>query len=122
MSQAITIPSYLLAVDDWIASVGSQYFDPLTNGCMLSEEVGEVNRLLCREFGQQRYKSKEAPANFEKALGDELADVFFVLACIANEQGIDLQQALRRNLRKKSRRDNERYRLAVDAAFAHVAS
>lgn len=122
MTQTITIPSYLRAVDDWIASVGSEYFDPLTNGCMLSEEVGEVNRLLCREYGQQRYKPGEKPGDFANTLGDELADVLFVLACIANQQGIDLQQAVHRNLRKKSRRDQERYRLPASEEFERAAS
>ena len=105
----LPLSDYLESVDQWIAGVGSQYFGPLTNGCMLSEEVGEVNRLLCRQYGEQRYKAGEEPANFQRALADELADVMFVLACIANQQGIDLTDALVRNLQKKSTRDHSRY-------------
>lgn len=109
MHNDITLNGYLKSVDQWIGGVGSQYFEPLTNGCMLSEEVGEVNRLLCRQYGEQRYKAGEEPSNFQGALADELADVMFVLACIANEQGIDLADALLRNLQKKSTRDSKRY-------------
>ncbi|WP_299591290.1 MazG nucleotide pyrophosphohydrolase domain-containing protein [uncultured Microbulbifer sp.] len=110
MQNDISVNDYLLSVDNWIAGVGSQYFEPLTNGCMLSEEVGEVNRLLCRQYREQRYKAGEEPANFHRALADELSDVMFVLACIANEQGINLAEALVRNLQKKSARDANRYR------------
>jgi NTP pyrophosphatase (non-canonical NTP hydrolase) len=110
MNQRDTFKRYQEQIATWIDSVGSQYFDPLTNGCMLSEEVGEVNRLLCREYGQQRYKQGEFHDNFNDALADELADVVFVVGCIANEQGIDLTQAIHRNMTKKSLRDANRYR------------
>jgi NTP pyrophosphatase (non-canonical NTP hydrolase) len=110
MNQLNSFERYQERIAAWIDSVGSQYFDPLTNGCMLSEEVGEVNRLLCREYGQQRYKQGEFHESFTDALADELADVVFVVGCIANEQGIDLTQAIHRNMTKKSLRDANRYR------------
>lgn len=107
---------YQGTVDSWIKSVGSDYFDPLTNACMLSEEVGEVCRLVCREFGQQAYKDGERPQSFSESLADELADVIFVIACIANEQGICLSAALEKNMLKKTLRDKHRYGLASPRA------
>jgi len=121
MSDVMSLDSYQQAVEEWIEGVGSDYFEPLTNGCMLSEEVGEVNRLLCRQFGQQRYKSGEEPENFQRALADELADVMFVLTCIANQQEIDLSEALLRNLQKKNTRDRNRYASYEDKEIAHVS-
>jgi NTP pyrophosphatase (non-canonical NTP hydrolase) len=106
----LSIRDYQQAVDDWINLVGSQYFAPTTNLCMLAEEVGEVSRLISREFGEQTYKQGERPADVKASLADELADVLFVVTCIANQQDIDLNAALQRNLIKKTNRDKNRYR------------
>ena len=92
-------------VDQWIKVNGVRYFDPLTNMAMLTEEVGEVARIIARRYGEQ--SEKESDKN--KELGDELADVLFVLICIANQTGIDLTQAMIKNLEKKTQRDAERH-------------
>ena len=92
-------------VDQWIKVNGVRYFDPLTNMAMLTEEVGEVARIMARRYGEQ--SEKESDKN--KELGDELADVLFVLICIANQTGIDLTQAMIKNLDKKTQRDAERH-------------
>ena len=92
-------------VDQWIKENGVRYFDPLTNMAMLTEEVGEVARIIARRYGEQ--SEKESDKN--KELGDELADVLFVLICIANQTGIDLTQAMIKNLEKKTQRDAERH-------------
>jgi NTP pyrophosphatase (non-canonical NTP hydrolase) len=92
-------------VDDWIKQYGVRYFSELTNMAMLTEEVGEVARIIARRYGEQ--SEKESDKN--KDLGDELADVMFVLICLANQTGIDLEDALKRNLDKKTNRDSERH-------------
>ena len=76
---------------------------------MLAEEIGEVSRLISRTYGQQRFKPGESPNNFKEALADELVDVLFVLTCIANEQEISLDDAIKRNMKKKYSRDSKRY-------------
>ena len=93
-------------VDKWIQSTGAGYFSELTNMAILAEEVGEVARLMSRLYGDQRFKQEEQ----EKKLPDELADVLWVLLCLANQTGIDLTEAFRKNLEKKNRRDKERFR------------
>ena len=93
-------------VDDWIKEFGVRYFDELTNTAMLMEEVGEVARIMARRYGEQ--SEKESDKN--KDLGDEMADVMFVLICLANQTGIDLEEALRRNLDKKTKRDSTRHK------------
>ena len=93
-------------VDEWIQSVGVRYFNELTNMAMLTEEVGEVARIIARRYGEQ--SEKESDKN--KDLGDELADVLFVLICLANQTGVDLEQALQKNLEKKTLRDSTRHR------------
>lgn len=93
-------------VDRWIRTVGVRYFSELTNLAQLVEEVGELARVISRTFGDQSVKSGEAPGE----LADELADVFFVLVCLANQTGVDLGAAFRRNLDKKTRRDQDRHR------------
>lgn len=93
-------------VDTWIKTVGVRYFSPLTNMALLSEEVGEVARLIARTYGDQSFKKSET----DKDLGDEIADVLFVLVCIANQTGIDLEEAFKRNMDKKTRRDSERHK------------
>lgn len=92
-------------IDEWIKTVGVSYFSELTNLAQLMEEVGEVARLMSRTYGDQSFKDSEQ----DRDLGDELADVLFVLMCIANQTGIDLTEALQRNLVKKTRRDAVRH-------------
>lgn len=93
-------------IDRWINSTGVRYFNELTNMAMLTEEVGEVARIIARKYGEQSFK----PGEENKDLGDELADVLFVLICIANQTGVDLTEALENNIRKKTRRDVTRHR------------
>lgn len=100
------IKSLQKIVDDWIKEHGVRYFDELTNTAMLMEEVGEVARIIARRYGEQ--SEKESDKN--KDLGDELADVLFVLVCLANQTGIDLEEAIRKNFEKKTIRDNERHK------------
>ncbi len=92
-------------VDDWIQSVGVRYFNELTNMAMLSEEVGEVARIIARRYGEQSEKESDK----EKDLGEELADVLFVTLCLANQTGTNLQEAFDRKLKLKSERDKDRH-------------
>jgi NTP pyrophosphatase (non-canonical NTP hydrolase) len=92
-------------VDDWIKKYGVRYFSELTNTAILMEEVGEVARIMARRFGEQSEKETDRNAD----LGDELADVLFVLICIANQTGTDLEGALKKNLEKKTKRDSDRH-------------
>ena len=92
-------------VDQWIDKYGVRYFDELTNLAMLTEEVGELARIISRKYGEQSFKEHE-----EKELSDEIADVFFVLVCIANQTGVDLNEAFKKNLQKKTERDNNRHK------------
>ena len=92
-------------VDDWIKKHGVRYFNELTNLAMLTEEVGEVARIISREYGEQSYKEVAKKSE----LGDELADVLFVIICLANQTGIDLTEALAKNLEKKTKRDIDRH-------------
>jgi NTP pyrophosphatase (non-canonical NTP hydrolase) len=92
-------------VDDWIRTHGVRYFNELTNMAMLTEEVGEVARIIARRYGEQSEKESDK----EKDLGDELADVLFVLICLANQTGVDLEAALKKNMEKKTNRDNKRH-------------
>ena len=93
-------------VDKWIKEVGVRYFNELTNMVMLTEEVGEVARIIARRYGEQ--SEKESDKNLD--LGDELADVLFVLICLANQTGVDLEEALKKNLDKKTNRDADRHK------------
>ncbi len=93
-------------VDNWIKEYGVRYFNELTNTAMLMEEVGEVARIMARRYGEQSEKESDK----SKDLGDEMADVLFVLICLANQTGIDLEQALRKNLEKKTNRDHSRHK------------
>ena len=93
-------------VDNWIKTVGVRYFNELTNMAILSEEVGEVARIISRKYGEQSFKESEKDNN----LDDELADVLFVLICLANQTGVDLTEALKRNLEKKKIRDIDRHK------------
>ncbi|MGH1363596.1 MAG: nucleotide pyrophosphohydrolase [Calditrichia bacterium] len=93
-------------VDQWIKEIGVRYFSELTNLAQLVEEVGEVARILSRTYGDQSFKKSD----MDKNLGDEMADVLFVLICLANQTGIDLTEAFEKNLKKKTRRDKNRHR------------
>jgi NTP pyrophosphatase (non-canonical NTP hydrolase) len=92
-------------VDQWIKTNGVRYFNELTNMAILTEEVGEVARIISRKYGEQSFKNKEEEIN----LADELADVLFVIICLANQTGVDLTDALDKNLAKKTNRDKERH-------------
>ncbi|MBS1776329.1 MAG: nucleotide pyrophosphohydrolase [Bacteroidetes bacterium] len=102
-----TIKQAQLQVDEWIKTVGVRYFDELTNLGILMEEVGEVARIMVRRFGEQSFKEGEEQ---KQELSDELADVLWVLFCIANQTGISLDEALQKNMEKKTKRDVERHR------------
>jgi NTP pyrophosphatase (non-canonical NTP hydrolase) len=102
----MTIQEAQEIVDEWITTVGVRYFDELTNTAMLMEEVGEVARIMARRYGEQ--SEKESDKN--KDLGDEMADVLFVLICLANQTGIDLTEAMKKNLEKKTNRDFDRHK------------
>ncbi|NUM49966.1 MAG: nucleotide pyrophosphohydrolase [Flavobacteriales bacterium] len=93
-------------VDNWIKTHGVRYFSELTNMAMLTEEVGEVARIIARRYGEQSEKKTDK----EKVLSEELADVLFVLICLANQTGVDLEKALQKNLKKKAKRDNKRHK------------
>jgi NTP pyrophosphatase (non-canonical NTP hydrolase) len=101
----MTIEKAQKTVDDWIKTYGVRYFSELTNMAILSEEVGEVARIIARRYGEQSEKESDK----QKDLGDEMADVLFVLICLANQTGIDLTAALEKNLTKKTIRDAERH-------------
>ncbi|MCO5936592.1 MULTISPECIES: nucleotide pyrophosphohydrolase [Mucilaginibacter] len=92
-------------VDNWIKTTGVRYFNELTNTAMLMEEVGEVARIMARQYGEQSFKASDKEVN----LADEMADVLFVLICLANQTGIDLTDALEKNMQKKSIRDADRH-------------
>ncbi len=102
----MTINKAQQTVDRWIKTHGVRYFNELTNMAMLTEEVGEVARIMARRYGEQSEKESDKA----KCLDDELADVLFVLICIANQTGVNLQEALQRNLDKKTTRDSERHK------------
>ena len=93
-------------VDHWINTTGVRYFNELTNMAILTEEVGEVARIISRKYGEQSFKESDK----DKDLGDELADVLFVVICLANQTGVNLTEALEKNLQKKSIRDAERHK------------
>ena len=104
MSQ-ITIKQAQQIVDDWIKSVGVRYFSEMTQLAQLTEEVGEVARIVSRTYGDQSFKKSD-----ERNLSDELADVLFVLICLANKTGIDLTDAFQKNMDKKTNRDKDRHK------------
>jgi NTP pyrophosphatase (non-canonical NTP hydrolase) len=106
----MTLQQAQRTVDEWIKTVGVRYYGELTNTAILMEETGEVARLMARIYGEQSFKRPEDEAGAGGMLADELADVLFVLICLANQTGVDLTQALRRNLDKKTLRDGERHR------------
>jgi NTP pyrophosphatase (non-canonical NTP hydrolase) len=101
----MTIKDAQTTVDDWIKTVGVRYFNELTNMAMLTEEVGEVARIIARRYGEQSEKESDKT----KDLGDEMADVLWVLICLANQTGVDLTEAFQKNLDKKNIRDATRH-------------
>lgn len=102
----LTIQEAQQKVDEWINSHGVRYFNELTNMAILTEEVGEVARIISRKYGEQSFKKKEK----DKNLSDELADVLFVVICLANQTGIDLSAAFEKNMEKKTKRDKTRHK------------
>ena len=102
----LTLTAAQHLVDEWIKTTGVRYFNELTNTALLMEEVGEVARIMARKYGEQSFKADESEIN----LADEFADVLFVLICLANQTGVDLGEALIKNLEKKSLRDANRHR------------
>lgn len=103
----MTLNDYQCRVDEWVKTHGVRYFDEMTNLAILMEEVGEVARLMARIYGEQSFKSEDGTGHAD--LGDELADVLFVLTCIANQTGVDLSAAVEANLIKKTARDAHRH-------------
>ncbi len=101
----MTIEEAQKTVDEWIQTNGIRYFNELTNTAILMEEVGEVARIMARKYGEQSFKKSDTEVN----LADEMADVLFVLMCLANQTGIDLTKALKKNLDKKTKRDRTRH-------------
>lgn len=101
----MTINESQKLVDNWIKEYGVRYFNELTNLAILTEEVGEVARIMSRRYGEQSEKESDK----DKNLDDELADVLFVLICIANQTGVNLEEALKKNILKKTSRDNQRH-------------
>lgn len=102
----MTIKEIQQTVDNWINTTGIRYFNPLTNTAILMEEVGEVARIMARKYGEQSFKKSDEAIN----LADEMADVLFVLVCLANQTGVDLSEAFEENLAKKTIRDAERHK------------
>jgi len=102
----MTIKEAQESVDQWISTTGVRYFNELTNTAILMEEVGEVARIMARRYGEQSFKKSDEAVD----LGDEMADVLFVLICLANQTGIDLTAALEQNMVKKNIRDAERHK------------
>lgn len=105
MEKEMTIREAQYLVDSWIKTYGVRYFNELTNMAILTEEVGEVARLIARIYGEQSFKESDK----QKDLADEMADVLWVLICLANQTGVDLTSALEKNIQKKTNRDKERH-------------
>jgi len=102
----MTISQAQQTIDNWIKTTGVRYYNELTNMAVLTEEVGEVARIMARQYGEQSFKESDK----KYQLGEELADVLFVLICIANQTGVDLTSELNKNLEKKTKRDSERHK------------
>ena len=105
MEQQITLTEAQEQVDQWIKTFGVRYFNELTNMAILTEEVGELARIIARTYGEQSFKKEDLSHN----LGDEMADVLWVLICLANQTGINLTEAFQKNIQKKTERDNKRH-------------
>ena len=104
MNKEITLKALQTAVDEWIKTYGVRYFNELTNMACLTEEVGELARVIARTYGEQSFKPGEKPN-----LGEEMADVLWVLVCLANQTGIDLSTEIRKSFAKKTQRDHDRH-------------
>ena len=102
----LTLNELQISVDQWIKTIGVRYFSELTNTAILMEEVGELARLMARTYGDQSFKSNEEG----KQLADEMADVLWVLVCLANQTGVNLTEAIQKNIEKKTNRDSERHK------------
>lgn len=105
MQEKLTITAAQAQVDEWIKTIGVRYFNELTNLGILMEEVGELSRIMVRQFGEQSFKESDKG----KDLGDEMADVLWVLICLANQTGVDLEAAFKKNMEKKTLRDKDRH-------------
>lgn len=106
----MTVTEMQSKVDTWVKDYGIRYFGELTNMALLMEEVGEVARLIAREYGEQSFKESENQVAIKDAIADEMADVIFVLTCLANQIGINLDQAIEQNFQKKTLRDSARHK------------
>lgn len=106
MKKDITIAEAQEQVDEWIKTIGVRYFNELTNMTILTEEVGELARIMARKYGEQSFKESDKNAD----LGDEMADVLWVLICLANQTGVDLSESLQKNIEKKTNRDKDRHK------------
>ena len=105
----MTLDQLQQTVDGWITTIGQRYYHELTNTALLMEEVGEVARLMARLYGEQSFKTPELAATARENLADEMADVLFVLVCLANQTGVNLTEAMAENIAKKTRRDALRH-------------
>lgn len=113
MNQELSIQDMQKSVDQWIRTIGVRYFSELTNMTILTEEVGELARLMARVYGDQSFKASELndpEQSLQDRLGDEMADVLWVLLCLANQTDVDLGEAFIRNMEKKTQRDKDRHR------------
>ena len=106
----MSIKDYQETVDTWIRDIGVRYFDEMTNTLLLNEEVGEFSRLIARIYGEQSFKKPLSEEEQQQELSDEIADIFFVLTCLSNQLGIDLEEAFAQNLKKKTSRDIDRHK------------
>ena len=105
----MTIKQLQIQTDDWIREYGVRYFNELTNMAVLTEEVGELARLMARQYGEQSFKTPMNQEQIKDAIADELSDVMFVITCLANQMNIDLEKAIEKNFKKKTRRDATRH-------------
>lgn len=105
----MNIASYQKRVDEWIKTYGVRYFDEKTNMILLTEEIGELSRLVARVYGEQSFKKEQTAEEIKVNLRDEMADILFVLTCLSNQMGIDLEDAIEKNFDKKTRRDKDRH-------------
>ncbi len=106
----MTIKQLQARIDQWIKTIGVRYFSELSNMAILTEEVGEVARIMSRTYGEQSWKTPQTKEQSKIDLADELADVLWVVTCIANQTGIDLTEAIENNILKKTKRDRDRHR------------
>ena len=106
----MTLSELQNAVDRWITTIGVRYFSELTNMAILTEETGELARLVAREYGDQSFKEPDDAINIKEKLSDELADIIFVVACLANQMDVDLEKAVKENMKKKTTRDSLRHK------------